>query len=53
MENRNFEPQHLGNISPEKAIEVGNSLLQQAGQFTASAKRKFLTPTSQDAGSKK
>lgn len=53
IENRNFEPQSLGNVSPEKAIEIGNSLLTQAGMFTANAKRKFLNPSPQNAGAQR
>lgn len=50
IETREFDPQYLGNVSSERAIEIGNSLLVQAGNFTASAKRKFLTPSPQNAG---
>lgn len=45
-----FEPQNLGQVSPEKAIEVGNSLLQQAGAFKVSAKKQLLANPPQNAG---
>lgn len=44
-----FEPQNLGEVSPERAIEIGNSLLQQAGVFKANAKKELTTKAQQDA----
>lgn len=45
-----FPPQNLGEVSPEKAIEVANSLLEQAGIFKQNAKKQLIA--NQNAGAR-